>query len=89
MRPTQAGQRVKPSREALEPSRMFWLGLGDYTRKNAAKRALDTEAARRGTVVEITPNTSGGNVPGAVVKWDDGRTSHGFVDRYELADDNT
>lgn len=68
--------RVKPSGHALRSKRDYWLSLGDYTRKQRAKEALDREASRRGTVVELLPaDTSRGVAAGLRVAWDDGSES--------------
>ena len=73
------GDRVKPSGYAVRPRWDWYLGLGDYTRKNEARRAYDAELAKRGTVVEALPNG------GLAVRWDNGPTSRCLAYRVERA----
>jgi hypothetical protein len=62
------GDKVKRSAYALRPEWEYYLGLGDYTRKNAAKRAHDRKAAQQGTVIKV----EGSKVE---VRWADGTMS--------------
>jgi hypothetical protein len=78
----QVGDRVRQSGRSLESSRMYYLGLGDYTRKNAAKADYERQRDRRGTVVACGTN---GYAVGAVVKWDDGAVSESMQHRLEKA----
>lgn len=67
------GDRVKYSGSALERDRQYYLGLGDYSRKNAAKAAYEAKAAMRGTVTDVSHVNKTGNLShgaGAEVKWD-------------------
>jgi hypothetical protein len=59
-------------------ARDYWLGLGDYTRKNTAKVELDRLLAKRGTVtsVDVAPS---GNAQTCEILWDDGTRSSGFA----------
>lgn len=63
------GNTVKKSGYALKPARDYWLGCGDYTRKNRAKEALDKATALRGIVTEISKG-------GCKVTWNDGTESN-------------
>ena len=75
----QAGDRVKLSDYALESARVWWLSVGDYPRKQAARRYLDSQLARRGTVAGVKDNA-------VTVVWDDGTTSHSLDYRLEHVD---
>ncbi len=83
------GDRVKPSREALAPAlerRSKWLSWS--SQYASLDEAYKREAARRGTVTELTPSKYGAYYAGgARIKWDDGSESHGFESRVELAED--
>ncbi len=70
----EVGDRVKYSGSALERDRQYYLGLGDYTRKNAAKDAYETKLAQRGTVTDVSHINATGvlsHAAGVEVKWDD------------------
>lgn len=67
-----AGDKVKHSDEYFRQDYGRMQGLGDYSRKNAMKADIEKRAARRGTVVAAGDN---GHAIGAVVRWDDGRSS--------------
>ncbi len=70
----EVGDRVKYSGYALERDRQYYLGLGDYSRKNAAKEFYENKLAQRGTVTDVSHvNTTGllSHSAGAEVKWDD------------------
>jgi hypothetical protein len=70
----EVGDRVKYSGSALESSRQYYLGLGDYSRKNAAKADYEKKLAMRGTVTDVSHINATGNLShsgGAEVKWDD------------------
>lgn len=72
------GTRVKPSAYSLRDKWNYYLGLGDYTRKNRAREVYDMAAAERGTVTEV--HAPSGELNRAAcntytVKWDSGRTA--------------
>lgn len=70
------GDRVKLSGYALQSARDWWLGLGDYTRKQAARKYLDDQMARRGVVASAKDHT-------ITVVWDDGIVTHSLDYRVE------
>lgn len=57
----------------------YYHGLGDYTRKNAAKRELERLEALQGTLVELLEPRPMTTAWRAVVNWQDGTTSHLFA----------
>ena len=63
--------RVKRSEYTLRSHRDYWNRWGRYDEKAAAKRRLDKEMAKRGTVTKVE-----GKV--VHVKWDDNTVSYGF-----------
>jgi hypothetical protein len=71
------GDRVRYSGYALQAPRDYWLSLGDYRRKSAAKAAYDAQVALRGTVLE----TDGQSVR---VRWDNGSESQCLTYRVEV-----
>ena len=74
----QVGDRVKLSEYALRSARVWWESVGDYPRKQAARRYLDAQIARRGTVAGVKGSA-------ITVVWDDGTTSHSLGYRLEHA----
>ena len=62
------GTRVRYSGCALQADKDYWLGLGDYTLKNRAKRYWEARVALRGTVLSVKG-------PAVTVAWDDGSRS--------------
>jgi hypothetical protein len=73
--------QVRYSGTALRPQRDYWLGLGDYRRKNAAKADLDAKAARRGTIRELV---TGKFCTFARVDWHDGGESETMLGQLEV-----
>jgi hypothetical protein len=67
----------------------WYLGLGDSTRKSAAKREHERLAARRGTVLELTEPRPSTTAWGIRVLWDDGSTSHGWASEVERVSSET
>ena len=80
--------RVKQSAYALRSKRDYWLGLGDYTRKQAAKASLDKAIAERGTVIGLLEaDFSRGTADGLRVQWDNGAESRCLPGMVEIAED--
>ena len=72
----QIGDKVRHSGYAIRPKRDYWLSLGDYSRKERAKDALDAFIAERGTITELLPaDPSRGVAKGLRVQWDNGSES--------------
>lgn len=72
----QIGDKVKHSGYAIRPKRDYWLSLGDYSRKQSAKDALDRFEAERGTIIELLEaDASRGVAKGVRVQWDNGGES--------------
>lgn len=74
------GTRVQLSGYALESSRLYYLGLGEYTRKAQAQAVYEAKRAQRGTITRIDPppdplKMNGRTCAVYAVQWDDGHTS--------------
>lgn len=72
----QIGDRVKHSEYAIRPKRDNYHAQGEYSRKQSAKRYLETYEAERGTLIEFLPaDSSRGVAAGLRVRWDNGSES--------------
>ena len=75
--------RVKPSAYALESLRTAYQLCGAGIKKQRAKAAYETSAARRGRIVAVEAIEPASYQ----IVWEDGRISHCLSDMVEPAED--
>jgi hypothetical protein len=61
-------------------------GFSQRLRNNAGREYL-RQLDRRGVVVAVHPNTSGGTVPVLEIEWADGERSTGFANMVQVSED--